>query len=72
MQNSYTAIYQQGHLDWLENIPQQKNRRVIVTFIETPNTKPITQAKTILQQAWGSVKKPHSITQIDADISNYW
>jgi hypothetical protein len=69
MLKSYAAIYKHGHLNWLDDVPQQENAQVIVTFIETPAKKQLDQAQKILQQAWGSVKKTHTIAQIDADIA---
>jgi hypothetical protein len=33
---SYAAIYKQGHLEWLDDAPEQDNIQVIVTFIEIP------------------------------------
>jgi hypothetical protein len=69
MLKSYAAIYKHGHLNWLDDVPQQENVQVIVTFIETPAKKQLRQAQKILQQAWGCVKKPYTIAQIDADIA---
>lgn len=69
MLKSYTAIYQNGQLNWLDDKPQQENVQVIVTFMESLPKKPLTQAQKILQQAWGCVKKTHTIAQIDADIA---
>jgi hypothetical protein len=34
MLKSYAAIYKHGHLDWLDDVPQQENMQVIVTFIQ--------------------------------------
>jgi len=69
MLKSYTAIYQHGHLNWLDDVPQQENVQVIVTFIESAPKQPLTQAQKILQQAWGCIKKPRTMAQIDADIA---
>jgi hypothetical protein len=69
MLKSYAAIYKQGHLDWLDDAPEQDNVRVIVTLVDSiPQNKP-TQAREILQQAWGCIDTPRSIEQIDADIA---
>ncbi len=35
MLKSYAAIYKHGHLNWLDDVPQQENVQVIVTFIES-------------------------------------
>lgn len=69
MLKSYAAIYKHGHLDWLDDVPQQENVQVIVTFIESAPKKPLTQAQKILQQAWGCIEIPRTIAQIDADIA---
>jgi hypothetical protein len=69
MLKSYAAIYKQGHLNWLDDVPQQENVQVIVTFTETAPKKQLTQAQKILQQAWGCIKQPYTIAQIDADIA---
>ncbi len=66
MLKSYTAIYKRGHLDWLDDVPQQDNVQVIVTFIEPAQSNQHIQE--ILQQAWGCVDKPCTIEQIDNDI----
>jgi hypothetical protein len=69
MLKSYAAIYKQGHLDWLDDAPEQDNVRVIVTLVESiPQNLP-TGAKEILQRAWGCIETPSSIEQIDADIA---
>ena len=69
MLKSYAAIYKQGHLDWLDDAPEQDNVRVIVTLVDSiPQSLP-TRAREILQQAWGCIEKSHSIEQIDADIA---
>jgi hypothetical protein len=69
MLKSYAAIYKQGHLDWLDDAPEQDNVKVIVTLVESIPQKLPTQAREILQQAWGCIEKPRSIEQIDADIA---
>jgi len=70
MLKSYTAIYKHGYLNWLDDVPQQENVQVIVTFIESSAPKkPPTQAQKILQQAWGCIEMPRTIAQIDADIA---
>jgi hypothetical protein len=35
MLKSYAAIYKQGHLDWLDDAPEQDNVRVIVTLVDS-------------------------------------
>ena len=40
MLQSYAAIYKQGHLDWIDDVPQQENMQVIVTFIQPIPQKP--------------------------------
>lgn len=69
MLKSYSAIYKQGHLEWLDDRPEQENVPVIVTFIEANYQKPLTKARFILEQAWGCVEKPRTLEQIDRDIS---
>jgi hypothetical protein len=69
MLKSYAAIYKQGHLDWLDDAPEQDNVRVIVTLVDSIHQNRPTQAREILQQAWGCIEKPLSIEQIDADIA---
>jgi len=69
MLKSYAAIYKQGHLDWLDDAPEQDNVQVIVTLVETiPQNLPV-RAQEILQQAWVCMEKPHTIQQIDNDIA---
>ena len=47
MLKSYAAIYKQGHLDWLDDAPEQDNVRVIVTLVDSiPQNRPI-QAREI-------------------------
>ncbi len=69
MLKSYAAIYKRGHLDWLDDAPEQDNVRVIVTLVESMPQNPPMRAREILQQAWGFIEKPYSIEQIDADIA---
>lgn len=38
MLKSYAAIYKQGHLDWLDDAPEQDNVQVIVTLVDTSFT----------------------------------
>jgi hypothetical protein len=68
MLKSYAAIYRQGHLEWLDDTPEQDNIQVIVTFISSTPKKQSIQAYKILQQAWGCVETSHTIQQIDNDI----
>ena len=76
MLKSYAAIYNKGHLNWLDDVPQQENMninmKVIVTFVETfvPIQPQLTHAQKILQQAWGCVEKSRTLQQIDIDIAN--
>ncbi len=51
MLKSYSAIYKQGHLEWLDDAPEQENVPVIVTFVETNYPKPLSAARRILEQA---------------------
>jgi hypothetical protein len=69
MLKSYTAIYKQGHLDWLDDAPEQDNVKVIVTLVENIPQIPPMRAQEILQQAWACMEKPHTIQQIDNDIT---
>lgn len=71
MLKSYAAIYQKGHLNWLDDIPPQDNMKVIVTFVEAiPQLQaPLLNAQKILQQAWNCLEKKQTIQQIDADIA---
>ena len=69
MLKSYSAIYKQGYLEWLDDAPEQENIPVIVTFVETNYQKPLSKARRILEQAWGCVEKPRTLEQIDSDIS---
>lgn len=69
MLKSYAAIYKHGHLNWLDDTPQQENVQVIVTFIESAPRKHLIQAQKILQQAWGCIEMPRTIAQIDTDIA---
>lgn len=71
MLKSYAAIYQKGHLNWLDDIPSQDNMKVIVTFVEAiPQLQaPLFNAQKILQQAWNCLEKKQTIQQIDADIA---
>lgn len=68
MLQSYAAIYKQGHLEWLDDAPTQENVQVIVTFVQTSQNRPLTQAQQILQRAWGCVEKPCKVESIDDDI----
>ena len=70
MLKSYAAVYKQGHLNWLDDVPSHyDNVQVIVTFMETPQKIQENQKQRVLQQAWGCVKQTKSIEQIDLDIA---
>ena len=69
MLKSYAAVYKQGHLEWLDDAPEQENVQVIVTFVESSLKKPIIQAQRILEQAWGCVENPQTIEACDNDIA---
>lgn len=69
MLKSYSAIYKQGHLEWLDDAPEQENVQVIVTFVESNHQKPLSKVRRILEQAWGCVEKPRTLEQIDRDIA---
>jgi hypothetical protein len=69
MLKSYAAIYRQGHLDWLDDAPEQDNVKVIVTLVEAAPQNQAAQVQEILQRAWGCIEKPHTIQDIDSDIA---
>jgi hypothetical protein len=75
MLRSYAAIYTRGHLEWLDDVPDQDNKRVIVTFVDDLPQNSSLDAEAILKQAWGCVEQPRTIEQIDQDIAqmrNEW
>jgi hypothetical protein len=69
MLKSYAAIYRQGHLDWLDDAPEQDNVKVIVTLVEAAPQNQTAQVQEILQQAWGCMEKPLTIQEIDQEIA---
>jgi hypothetical protein len=69
MLKSYAAIYKKDHLEWLDDVPEQDNVQVIVTFVEPPIQKPTAQTLRILEQAWGCVENPQSLAACDDDIA---
>lgn len=68
MLRSYSAFYKQGQLEWLDDVPEVENMRVIVTFIENVPSE-LSAKEKILKQAWGCVESPKTQTEIDNDIA---
>ncbi|MCP4697120.1 MAG: hypothetical protein GY862_09760 [Gammaproteobacteria bacterium] len=73
MLKSYAAVYRNGHLQWLDDRPEEDNVQVIVTIAPLSAAVKPAKSKAALQQvldeAWGCVKQPETMDEIDRDVA---
>jgi len=71
MLNSYEAVYHHGILQWIHDVPDGDNLRVIVTVLERENTRDVSEEsiEQLLQRTKGIVRPAKSRDEIDKDIA---
>ena len=68
MLNSYEAVYRHGMLQWIHDVPDGDNLRVIVTVLERENVSE-ESIEQLLQRTKGIVKPAKSRDEINKDIA---
>ncbi|MDM8550387.1 hypothetical protein QUF72_09925 [Desulfobacterales bacterium HSG2] len=71
MLSSYEAVYRHGMLQWINDVPDGDNLRVIVTVLERENVREFSEEsiEKLLQRTKGIVRPAKSRDEIDRDIA---
>lgn len=69
MLKSYAAFYQNGHLEWIDDQPEENHFKMIVTIVDNfPITKKTNDLQNTLDKAWGVFGNQKSLDELDQEL----
>jgi hypothetical protein len=69
MLKTYEAVYEDGRLSWVRELPAARRMKVTVTVLEEEtNAQQGLTGKALLERTKGRVRPGESLEEIDADV----